>query len=295
MNVMISMAPAIIFGVFFLCIPLFIGVYVWQDAKRRRMPPLLWTLVAALAPGLIGLIVYLLVRGKYRDLECPNCGESVGEEFTVCPGCGTKLRPSCPGCGAGVESGWKVCPICGKALPERQVDVQPPQRRKDKSLKVVLAVVILIPLLLIVMMLMSVSVYDSVGGISSAAELPMDYYLELQEPEARRQVEQWYEGLQPEQGCGYILYRENSVQEGYEFLVYVPGAGGQVHTSFGTQSGIFGTVLKMELEKTGEDGHVFVVYSSGKELPKLKILLDGEKIPVELQKVDFPIAVNENE
>lgn len=283
--------PVIIVIIFFICMPLFIGAYVWQDAKRRGMHPLLWALVAAFAPGLIGLIIYLLVRGKYQDLECPRCGASIKEEFTVCPNCGTKLKPACPSCGAAVESGWKVCPICANPLPEMQSDVQSPQKRKDKFLKVVLAIVILVPLLLIGIMVLSFSTFSSIGGNSGVAELPMDYYLEMQEPENRQQVEQWYEEINPEKDHGYILYRENAAQEGYEFLVYVPGAGNQVHTSFGSHSGIFGTVLEMQLEETGEDGNVFVIFYSGTDLPKINILLNGKKLSVDLQKVDFPIAI----
>ena len=277
--------PVMIVMAIVICIPLFIGAYVWQDAKRRGMHPLLWALVAAFAPGLIGLIIYLLVRGKYQDLECPRCGASIKEDFMVCPNCGTKLKPACPSCGAPVESGWKVCPICAKPLPEMQTDVQSPQKRKDKFLKVVLAIVILVPLLLIGIMVLGFSVAGSIGDrTGGVAALPMDYYLEIQEPETRQQVEQWYEGITPEQGHGYIIYREDIAQKGYEFLVYVPGAGRQVYTNFGN-------VLEMQLEKTGEDGNVFVIFHSGTELPKFKILLDGENIPVDLQKADFPIAI----
>ncbi len=57
-----------------LSIPVLIGVYVYQDAKRRGMNAVLWTLVAVIAPALVGFIIYLLVRNGYSDLECPRCG-----------------------------------------------------------------------------------------------------------------------------------------------------------------------------------------------------------------------------
>ena len=60
-----------------LIIPVSIGIYVWRDAKRRRMNAVLWTIIAVFAPTLIGFIVYLLVRSNYSDLECPSCGTPV--------------------------------------------------------------------------------------------------------------------------------------------------------------------------------------------------------------------------
>lgn len=73
-----------------------IGVYVWRDAKSRNMNALLWTLLAVLAPSMIGFILYLLIRGSYSNLKCPNCGTSINERFAVCPGCGTPLRAALP-------------------------------------------------------------------------------------------------------------------------------------------------------------------------------------------------------
>ena len=54
---------ALLLIVFFLALPLVIGVLVYRDASRQAMSsPLLWALLAALAPSFIGLIVYLVVR-----------------------------------------------------------------------------------------------------------------------------------------------------------------------------------------------------------------------------------------
>ena len=57
-------------GVFFLFIlifcvalPLVIGILVYRDARNQAISaPLLWAILAALAPSFIGLIVYLVVR-----------------------------------------------------------------------------------------------------------------------------------------------------------------------------------------------------------------------------------------
>lgn len=110
---------------FMLIIPLIIFVYVYRDAKRRGMNAILWALIAAIAPTLIGLIVYLLVRGSYSDLRCPVCDTPVQEQFVVCPKCGTKLHASCSNCAAPVEPDWKVCPKCAQPLTDAQADVHP--------------------------------------------------------------------------------------------------------------------------------------------------------------------------
>ena len=102
--------PMSILLVVLLTVPLMVGVYVYRDASRRGMNALLWALVAAFGPVLVGLIIYLLVRGNYSDLRCPQCDEAVKEQFVVCPKCGTKLRAACPNCAMPVEPDWKVCP-----------------------------------------------------------------------------------------------------------------------------------------------------------------------------------------
>ena len=61
----------LIFASVFAFLPLVIGVYVYRDAKRRNMNAPLWTIIAILAPSLIGFIIYLLVRGNYSNLKCP--------------------------------------------------------------------------------------------------------------------------------------------------------------------------------------------------------------------------------
>ena len=85
-----------------LAIPICIAVYVYQDAKRRGMEPILWALVAAIVPWFIGLIIYLLVRSGHSAPHCCQvrciCG---GTLYGVPPvRCGAEiplsvLRPIC--------------------------------------------------------------------------------------------------------------------------------------------------------------------------------------------------------
>ena len=80
-----------VFMMMVLVLPVLVAVYVYRDAKRRKMNAALWTLIAILAPSLIGFIIYLLVRGNYSNLKCPRCGTGVTEQYVVCPKCGVKL------------------------------------------------------------------------------------------------------------------------------------------------------------------------------------------------------------
>ena len=53
-------------ALFVLAIPLIIGIVVYKDAdKRVDCNPWLWALIAALAPSLVGVIIYLIVRSDY--------------------------------------------------------------------------------------------------------------------------------------------------------------------------------------------------------------------------------------
>lgn len=139
----------IIYLVVLIGVPVLIGVYVYRDASRRGMNAVLWTLVAVLAPMFVGLIIYLLVRSGYADLQCPSCAAPVTDQYLSCPRCGARLKATCPSCSNPVEPDWKVCPHCGTPLPEFGEGFTPPVRRQDRTLWKILLVVILIPILLI--------------------------------------------------------------------------------------------------------------------------------------------------
>ena len=147
----VATVPVMIVLVLIILLPFIVGFFVYRDARQRNMNAILWALVAALAPAFIGLIVYLLVRGNYMNLRCPQCSTPVMETYVVCPKCGAKLRPSCPNCKAPVEPDWKVCPRCTTPLPEFQDDIQTPVRPKDRTGWKILLVILLVSLLLILL------------------------------------------------------------------------------------------------------------------------------------------------
>jgi RNA polymerase subunit RPABC4/transcription elongation factor Spt4 len=89
--------------------------YIWADAKRRGMSPVMWLVVALLVPYLIGAILYFIVR-EPLPLTCPQCGNAVNAHFNFCPACQFNLRPACPQCRRGIGAGARFCPHCGFTL-----------------------------------------------------------------------------------------------------------------------------------------------------------------------------------
>lgn len=61
--------------------------YVYADARRRAMPPVLWTLLAALVPNLLGFLFYFALR-KPIVSACPQCGQGMEAGQRFCASCG---------------------------------------------------------------------------------------------------------------------------------------------------------------------------------------------------------------
>lgn len=171
MAVSIVVIPLIILiGVFCISLPIIIGTYVYRDAKNRGMNATLWTLLSILAPGFIGLIVYLIVRSDNNNLPCIGCGKNVRRDFSVCPYCGTSLKNACSRCGFPLESGWENCPSCGEPIPPEQQTAYTTVTKNDKSLRGILAVVILIPIILCILLAVGAAMFvatPSMSGITS--------------------------------------------------------------------------------------------------------------------------------
>jgi hypothetical protein len=100
-------------------LPLFVMVlligYVYADAKRRGMRYVMWTLLAALIPNAIGIILYFVLRDPLL-LNCTHCGAQIRPGFAFCPKCGGSLSQACPQCRRAVEPGWTHCAHCGASL-----------------------------------------------------------------------------------------------------------------------------------------------------------------------------------
>lgn len=275
-----------------LTIPVMIGVYVYRDAKRRGMNAMAWTLIAVVAPALIGFIIYLLVRGNYPDLQCPQCAEPVTEQYTVCPHCGAKLRPACPNCSFPVEVDWKVCPKCATPLEGVEMPLAPPQRQRDRTLSKILIAIIIVPVVLIALAVFGLTAYQSGGGSSTMREVTIEEYDQEQESETVREaVYEWLDSLDLRSDRAYALRYDyyNELGGGYEYyyLFYIPGGGRSPSTSFGTDPGLFGATLNLRLERTGSSGSLYCVQTDTETPPKPRIVLGGKHIRCEVQVVDY--------
>ena len=286
--------PLFILMIIVALLPLLIGVYVYRDAKRRGMNAALWTLIAILAPSLIGFIIYLLVRGNYSNLKCPRCDTTVTEQFVVCPKCGAKLKPSCPYCSTPVEPDWTVCPKCAQPLPNVQEDIVTPVQPKDKTLWKILAAIIIIPVVLLLALGLSFSAVSG-GGASSLREVSFDeYYADQEIPESTKEyVREWLGGLETRTDHVYALRYTHHIDpesktKDYYYLIYVPGGGDVDRRGFGYSTGLFSTTFKLELEGSKNyDGLYCAMTTSKKAAPQLRVTLDGKRLEDEITVVDF--------
>ena len=103
-------AGAVAFGVLLL----FYG-YIYADAKRRGMSPVLWLVVTIFIPYLVGVVIYFIVR-EPLPFNCPQCGAPVTVQFNFCPRCQLNLRPNCPQCRREIASGDRFCRNCGAPI-----------------------------------------------------------------------------------------------------------------------------------------------------------------------------------
>jgi Phospholipase_D-nuclease N-terminal len=92
------LAPGIGFG---LLVGIVVGIwilglgYIHTDARRRGMPPILWTLIAAFIPNLLGFLLYFALRQPIA-LPCPQCGRAMTAEQRFCSWCGCQGSSTLP-------------------------------------------------------------------------------------------------------------------------------------------------------------------------------------------------------
>ena len=254
-------------------IPVVTGVYVYKDAQKRGMNAPLWTLVAILAPSLVGFIIYLLVRGSYRNLKCPRCEAPVEEGFAVCPQCGAKLRAACGNCGDPVEAGWKICPRCAKSLTPDAFVCTPPAKKQDHLLGKILAAVVIFPLLLLLALgVLAMAGYTQPGAYNQVS-MTVAEYAENQKNEA---IVQWVEEQQDAETVQVLHYGEKrDAQWANHWLILIPGAGEETQANIVQRPGLFRPRVEVLTVPGGEGQGLIWISTYTKAQPQLTLYVDG--------------------
>jgi predicted nucleic acid-binding Zn ribbon protein len=88
-----AMATCLIFAIIWFVVWILIAIWVYKDAEKRGKNGVLWLIIVILL-GLIGLIIYLVVRGEKSapSRHCPNCGRAIPEDARSCPYCNKKFE-----------------------------------------------------------------------------------------------------------------------------------------------------------------------------------------------------------
>lgn len=282
----------IIYLALFVGIPVLIGVYVYRDAHARGMNAALWTLVAVLAPMLIGFIIYLLVRGSYSDIKCPRCETRVKEDYTVCPQCGAKLRATCNTCGFPLAADWSICPKCAAPVTEIDPDVTPPIKKQDRTLSKILIAIILIPVMVILLLLFGIASFSSNVsaqsiGVSEWATTEYAY---------NPQVSEWIQECDRNPDAVYVLRSQDKHANDHftRYLIYRPGASQSADVDADTRQGFFKSKMQVEFTSTGakqtESPVVCVTFTGDKPVKSLTVKIDGEKTRCRIQDIDYNIS-----
>jgi Phospholipase_D-nuclease N-terminal len=69
--------------------------YVYGDARRRAMQPVLWVLVAIFIPHLLGFLLYFVLRQPIAS-TCSHCGQTISVYQRFCSWCGKPHTPQVP-------------------------------------------------------------------------------------------------------------------------------------------------------------------------------------------------------
>ena len=65
-----------------------LAVWVYKDAKSRGMDNAMLLTIVTVITGVLGLIIYLLMRPKVNLVLCPHCQKKRVEGSARCPHCG---------------------------------------------------------------------------------------------------------------------------------------------------------------------------------------------------------------
>jgi hypothetical protein len=87
-----AIMSCLIFGIIWLVVWILVAIWVYKDAEKRGKNGVLWLIIVIIL-GLIGLIIWLVVRGEKQvsSRHCPNCGRGIPEDARICPYCNKKF------------------------------------------------------------------------------------------------------------------------------------------------------------------------------------------------------------
>ncbi len=77
-----------IIGLVCLGIWVALAIWVYRDAKSRGMDNAVLLTIVTVITGILGLIIYLLMRPKGNLVPCPSCQKKRMEGSAKCPHCG---------------------------------------------------------------------------------------------------------------------------------------------------------------------------------------------------------------
>lgn len=91
----LGLAACAIIVIIWFIVWILVAIWVYRDAEKRGKSGALWLIIVILL-GIIGLIIWLVVRGdigsgKAGGRRCPNCGREIPEDALTCPYCGKKF------------------------------------------------------------------------------------------------------------------------------------------------------------------------------------------------------------
>ena len=69
--------------------------FVYADARRRGMRPVLWAVLVVLFPHLLGFLLYFVLRQPLAR-SCGRCGQAISDQQRFCSWCGASQADPLP-------------------------------------------------------------------------------------------------------------------------------------------------------------------------------------------------------
>lgn len=127
---------ALIFILVFFIVGIYILVWVVKDANKRGISGALWGILVFFL-GIIGLILYFIVRPKGNIVSCNYCGKQKLENLAQCPHCKKSLTPAFRPAPAPMTAPRPVTPVT-PVRPEAAIDDLKKQKEKLNRIKALL-------------------------------------------------------------------------------------------------------------------------------------------------------------